>query len=366
MAGYTSGMSPSDIVRMRIANQHIAAADFTKPQAVVGHMLAMQAQDYSGGLWAIGLRMDSAGKETVEQAIVDRQIVRTWPMRGTLHFVAAEDIRWMLRLLTPRVLSGAASRHRNLELDDEVFAKAAAIVRKELQDGQVKTRSQLMAALEARGIATRSQRGIHILWYLSMQELICFGPHAAKEPTFVLLDSWLPKTRELAADEAVAELTQRFFISHGPATEADLARWSGLPLGMVRRGIETVKAQLASADSNGETFWFHRDTPAAGVSDTFLLPGFDEFILGYKNRSLMIELAENQSKIVPGNNGVFQNTIVSDGRVIGTWRRAAKRDHLAITLLPFQRLAPAEQHAAEIVAGRYAAFFDTTATVTTA
>jgi hypothetical protein len=97
--------------------QSIASTALEKPENVVKRLGVVQAQDYSSALWAVGLRMKAATEQTIEQAISDRKFIRTWPMRGTLHFVASEDVRWMLPLLTPRIIAKATRRHKQLELD---------------------------------------------------------------------------------------------------------------------------------------------------------------------------------------------------------------------------------------------------------
>src|SRR3977135_3035867 len=147
-------MNFSDIANLRLNSQHIIQADFTSAADVVSWMGAMQAQDYAGALWAIGLRTSHLTFDNIEQAIMDRTIVRTWPMRGTLHFVAAQDIRWMLALLTPRIIAGTASRRRQLEIDDTVITKSRRVIESALSKTLYLTRTDLCAVLEANDIPT--------------------------------------------------------------------------------------------------------------------------------------------------------------------------------------------------------------------
>ena len=146
----------------------------------------MQAQDYLGGLWAVGLRTKGATEASVEDAVARRAIVRTWPMRGTLHFVAADDVRWMLPLLTPRVIAGARSRYRQLEMDDAVFTKSARVAERSLVGGKVLRRDALYELWNTAGIPTHDSRGLHLLGYLAQTGLICFGPRDGKQHTFTL------------------------------------------------------------------------------------------------------------------------------------------------------------------------------------
>lgn len=190
---------------------------------------AVHAQDYRGALWGVGQRVAGATEADVERALAERSIVRTWPMRGTLHFVAPDDVRWMLRLLAPRAIARAAGRHRQLGLDAATFAQSRDRLTAVLAGGNQLTRDAIYAELDRSGISTAGQRGIHILAQLAMEGVICFGARRSKQQTFALLDEWVPSSRMLEGDEALAELAARYFASHGPATLADFAWWSGLP-----------------------------------------------------------------------------------------------------------------------------------------
>lgn len=209
-------MTEFDIAHQRLHNQAIAPADMVTPGALVKQLGAVQAQDYLGALWAVGLRMQQAIEADIEQAIANREIIRTWPMRGTLHFVAPDDVRWMLALLTPRIIARAARRHKQLELDEVTFARSETLFAKALQGGKQLTRSELMDVLEQDGISTNTQRGYHILWRAGQNGLICFGPRRGKQDTFVWLDDWLPQGKSLSREESLAELAYRYFTGHGP------------------------------------------------------------------------------------------------------------------------------------------------------
>jgi len=189
----------------RLANQHISRPPFRDPADVVRWLGAVQAQDYVGGLWAIGLRTKGATEATVEDAVARRTIVRTWPMRGTLHFVAAEDVRWILPILTPRVIAGAQGRFRQLGLDAATFTKSARVAEKALVGGNVVRRDQLYEIWNAAGIATHESRGLHLLGVLSQQGLLCFGPRDGKQHTFTLLEEWVPAVRTLDGCIAAGE-----------------------------------------------------------------------------------------------------------------------------------------------------------------
>ena len=142
-------MTNQDIARLRLHNQRISGATFKRPADAIAWLGAVQAQDYLGGLWAVGLRMRNAVEADIERALADRTIIRTWPMRGTLHFVAAADARWMLELLTPRVVaSNAKCLLRQFDLDEAVFARSKDLFERALQGGKQLTRNAMYKVLE--------------------------------------------------------------------------------------------------------------------------------------------------------------------------------------------------------------------------
>lgn len=346
-----------DIGLTRLANQRVLAPSFTQPAEVVAWLGALQAQDYLGGLWAIGLRMAAATEQTVIQALVDRTIIRTWPQRGTLHFVAAADVRWLLALLTPRMIAQSAGRYRQLELAEPVFAQSQAIFAQALQGGKELTRDELYQALAQAGIATANQRGYHLLLRAAQDGLICFGAPSGTQQTFVLLDEWIGPTPRLARDEALAALARRYFTSHGPATVPDLARWAGITLHDARQGLAAIQHELQQETVAGQAYWLAPSTltVATSAAAVYLLPGFDEFVLGYGERSAVLD-PTFANRICPGGNGVFNPTVVIDGKVAGTWKRTLKKAGVLVEWTPFHPLTAAQEAALAVAAQRYSHF----------
>lgn len=321
------------------------------------HLGAMQAQDYPGALWSLGLRLPGSTVSDIEQALTEGLVIRTWPMRGTLHFVPAEDAKWMLKLLTPRIIRGAASRERGLELDEAVFAKGFAVLAKVLSDGKPHLRTDVVAALEAAGINTQDQRGYHILWRASQMGLICLGPMEGKQPTYVLFDAWVPQSTVLSGDEAISELARRYFLSHGPATEKDFAGWTGLSLTEARRGIQALDTRFIREIIEGIEYIMPHTLQSAFKPSAALLPGFDEYMLGYKDRTAALHV-DHSGKIVPGNNGMFLSTVVVDGQVIGTWKRVIRAKTVTITpsVFPGHTIDAAHRPLLAEAAERYGSF----------
>ncbi len=348
----------------RLCNQRLAGAGFETPGAVVAWMGAVQAQDYLGSLWALGLRMKTAREEAIEQAIADRTVVRTWPMRGTLHFVAPADVRWMLSLLTPRVIAGQRGRHRQLELDQTDFDRSRDVLTRALEGGRQLTRDAAYETLEAAGISTAGQRGIHILARLAQDGLLCFAARQGKQQTFALLEEWVPAARMLTRDEALAELAERYFTSHGPAALPDFTWWSGLTVADAKLGLELAGPRLEREVVDGQAYWSSAAAPGAGSSPAsptaWLLPPFDEYTVAYKDRSAVLDPAHG-GRI--SGNGIFYPIIVLDGRVAGTWKRAFKKGSVVVTLSPFAPLKKKERQAVAVAADRYGAFLGVPAVV---
>jgi hypothetical protein len=346
-------MTHFDIARQRLANQGLIGARFRTPAEVVRHHVAVQAQDYRGGLWAVGVRTETVTEAAVESALEERSIVRTWPMRGTLHLVAAEDVRWLLPLLTPRIVARAAGRVRQLGLVTTDFTRARKVFEKALGGGKRLTRSEMYELLESSGIVAAGQRGIHILWQLAQEGVLCCGPRQGKQPTFVLLDEWLPPSKPREREEAIAELARRYFESHGPATTADFVWWSGLGVNEAKAGLGNVKTRLASHQAEDRTFWgplrprsAARLQPAAHV-----LPPFDELLVAYKDRSASADAdhaADAASLLSP--------TLALKGHVQGTWRRS--QDARGMVVLPryFSPLKEADMRSLAAAVKRYGLF----------
>lgn len=352
-------MTSSDIAYRRLHNQHISRSPLDKPEEVVNWLVAVQAQDYPASLWGVGLRTSGSGNVTeadIEQTIAEKKIIRTWPMRGTLHFVAAEDVRWMLELLTPRVISLRAGRYRELELNDTISKKSGEILAGALEGGKQLTRSELYAILEEAGISSARQRGYHILTWLAQKGIICFGPRDGKQHTFTLLDEWVPGGKMLEHDEALAELARRYITSHGPATEYDFSAWSGLTVTGARTALNMINTDIERIEVEGQSFWFVEPKAPIHKEDSppFLLPAFDELLCGYKDRSAILDSEYIKSTIL--RNGIFRPTIISGGAVTGTWKRTISKDRVTIETHPFTPMSNSLKEKIDTVAESYGKF----------
>ncbi|HEX8427037.1 winged helix DNA-binding domain-containing protein [Hymenobacter sp.] len=340
-------MEHAAIARQRIQNQLVGAEKGADPAAVVRWMGAMQAQDYGQVVWAVGLRTQVPSRLAVEQAVADKTVVLTWLMRGTIHFASAEDTMWLVKLFGPRLLAAAGTRRKQLELDQGVINQSKALFYEALHGGQPLTRSALMQLLEQAGIRTNGQRGYHLLWSLALEGFLCFGPRQATEQTFVLLEEWVPNARNLSREESLAELAARYFTSHGPATLHDFAGWLGLPVAEARQGLEAIHASLSAEKTAGKTLWMPATpTIASPIARLYLLPGFDEYFLGYKDRSAVVA-TEYLHKICPRQNGVFKPMVVVDGQIAGTWSRKINKSSIDFTANFFLQTQVTQQEVTE-------------------
>ena len=310
---------PNTAVR-RLINHQLVRTSFTSPLDVVKWMGAIQAQDYLGSLWAIGSRIQSATEQDVEQAIADRSILRTWPMRGTIHFVPSKDARWMVDLMAARQIERAQGRYRKLDLNEEVFHRAREIFGKALEGEKLRTRGELYALLEKEGIATGNSRGLQIIGRLAQEGLICFGPRNGKQPTFTLLDEWVPNLRILHREEALAGLALRYFLSHGPATIRDFVWWTGLKVADAKAGLEAIKSHLIRESIGGANYWWgeSQQSISPNLPSLHLLPSYDEYMVGYKDRSAVLD-PRSAWMSAPENH--LRSVLLVNGEVTGAWKR---------------------------------------------
>lgn len=214
----------------------------------------------------------------------------------------------------------------------------------------------MYAALETAGISTQGQRGYHLLWNAALHGLICFATTTDKEQTFALLEEWVALTPEKTRDEALAVLAWRYFSSRAPVTVQDFIWWSGLSAADARSGFEAIKSSLIQEKVGKLAYWMPTSISEPQVQQSmFALPGFDEYLLGYKDRSAVLDAAHAE-KICPGGNGMFAATMLIDGRVAGTWKRTLKKSGIEIVVTPFTTLSKIDEKRFVDAANRYGEF----------
>ena len=343
-------MTRSDIITQRLNNQKLSAPNCQHPADVVRWMGAVQAQDFNGAKWALGLRMRKATTHGVEDAFNEGEILRTHLLRPTWHFVAPEDIRWLLTLTAPRVNLRCGPNYRKLELNADVFKRSNKALARALKGGKFLTRSALRTVLNEAGVdANDSIRVAHIFLRAELDGVVCSGPRAGKQFTYALLEERVPSANPLTRDEALAELIRRYFRSHGPATLQDFAWWSGLAAADVKRGVESLGKDLESVSIEGKIYWMSSLTKRTPVSHTIhLLPVFDEYFVAYKDRP-----NDSLSK-----GDLLGPTILINGSAVGTWKRTDEKNSATISLIPSKTLNRDLKQAIGKAVERYAAFLN--------
>lgn len=349
-----------NIAAARLGAQRMVRSEFSSPAEVVGWMGAVQSQDYRGARWALGLRTDGATDARVHHLFDEGAIVRTHVLRPTWHFVLPRDVRWLLELTGPRVLSGLAGRHRQLEIDAEVSSRARQAFEEALAGGSSLTRAELGKVLSAANIPPESQRLPHLLLVAELEGGLVSGPMKGKQHTWALLEERVPDAPRLDREEALRELALRYFLSHGPAQAQDMAWWSGLNVTEIRRGIEIAGRELEQRAIDGKEYWFdpELDWDAGATNAVNLLPNFDECTVGYRDRSALFHADYPFRPELFAFSSILSNTVTAGGQLRGAWRRVEVRGGTNVEVRPLAALPAPERAGVERACERFAAFLE--------
>ena len=345
---------PLDITGLRLRNQRLSGPRFGQPEEAVAWLGAVQAQEYADSKWALALRTRRTSEQAIERAVTAGTILRTHVLRPTWHFVAAADIRWMLSLTGPRVSARMSPYNKHLELDASVFRKSLATIARALRGGVQLTRRELRPILERAGVRTDGvQRLAHIVMQAEVEAVICSGAWRGNQPTYALLDDRVPASRALSRDDALAELTRRYFRSHGPAQVADLVWWSGLTTGDARRGVAMIERELDRDEIDGKTYWFSRTAKPPSRESSYLLGLYDEYLIAYKDRGAVLD----RSVTIPGLNTFgYPHQLVIDGRVAGSWSRVVSEKVTTARIRTASQLERSASRGLSAQAERYSRF----------
>ncbi|UTB31592.1 MAG: winged helix DNA-binding domain-containing protein [Methanobacterium sp. ERen5] len=246
-------MEFEDIAIERLESQHMGSDRIRVPSKLVSWLMAVQAQEYDGAKWSIGLRLRNKTDKYIENALKSKKIVRTWANRGTLHFVNSEDIKWLLKLIGPRLIQRNARRYRELELDEKTLKTTGTILEEALSGTKGIKRSKLREILIENKISTDGQRFTFILQRASLEGLIHQGISIKNDPIYHSSED-LPSPQP-TNEEALKEISKRYFHSHGPATLKDFVWWSGLTVNNAKTGLKSIKSELNRFDIGNKTYW---------------------------------------------------------------------------------------------------------------
>jgi len=349
-------MTNLDIAQQRLYNQHISRQIFIKPAELVKYMGAVQAQDYAGAKWAIGLRLQKSSDDDIDKAMANGSIVRTHVLRPTWHFVSPDDLRWMLDLTAPRISAFSASWYRKLQLDSQVFSRSNDALAKALEGGKQLNRGEIKSVLEQAGVKTDDLRFIHILLHAELDKVICSGGRQGKQFTYALFDDRIPAGKTKPREEALGELAMRYFTSHGPATLQDFAWWSGLTLADAKTGLDLARASLTECEVNGIKRWMKQNEQELNIKTpvAHLLPAFDEFAVTYSDRTAAV----NPKYLIEARHVIFDPSIVINNQIAGTWKRTVMKNKIDVALSLFGKVNKTQTKAIKIAVQRYGKFMN--------
>ena len=336
----------------RLRRQFLIAPSQLNVASLVARFGAVQAQEFGPAKWGLAMRMrEGTADATIDSAFATGRILRTHVMRPTWHFVAADDIRWLLDLTAPRVQRIAASYNRRLELDTPLLNRAIATFERALSGGRALTRAELGDELARNGVEVKGQRLSHVMMHGELEGAICSGPRRGKQFTYALLAERAPSARTMTREAALAELSRRYFTTHGPATIRDFVWWSGLTTADAKRGLEINGAKRL--ESNGLTYWTIGRAPArpSVARHVHLLPIYDEYLVAYRDRAAVPYTTPTPNAERAG----YMHSIVIDGQIAGSWKSVGGSIKTALA----RRLTVDERASLDLAAARYRWFTNT-------
>lgn len=357
-------MDRRTVARTRIRSSRLSGQRFTAPDEAVAWHLAMQAQDYGPATWSIGQRSRGVRGIDVDRALADGSIVRTHVLRPTWHFVARDDLRWLMALSGPRVRRSVDRRSRDLGLDARSITRGERLIVSALSDGNRMTRNELAAMLDGARFDRGGQRMAFLLMHLELQAVICSGGLSGKQQTYALLDERVPAARSLDRADALVELTRRYLRSHGPATVKDMSWWSGITMGDLRTALADLGDEVRRRELDGLAFWSveggERPRPTRSAH---LLQTYDELVVGYSESRFHGDPNAERARTAWSDRSLPSGGVVRDGRVVGHWRRSTERGGLRVRIHVYDRPDAALSAALEAAVERLAAFFEHRATL---
>jgi len=337
-----------ELPRRRLVNQRLASAPAGSAADVVRHLGAVQAQEYPVARWSVGQRSRGLSEASVDEALASGEILRTHVLRDTWHLVAAEDIRWLVELTRPRIRRRNEVMHRRLGLDARTLVRTDALLVDALAGNRRLTRAEIRALLRGHGIHADGQYLGYVLMHAELELVICSSGLDGKQQTYALLDERVGPTRPLRGDDALAELTRRYFSGHGPATAKDFAWWGSLTVGDARRGIELAGAALVLTEAEGRDYWSAPSSRRARVARpvAHLLPSYDEYVVGYSE-------SRDLAGLRPGGRARLEHLVLLDGQVVGSWRRTVTPRVMTIETKLVRELDEAERRALDETVERF-------------
>jgi hypothetical protein len=331
-------MDHATVLAQRLATQRLSSAPLPRAADAVRLLTCVQSQERDHAFFSLAMRSRKDRYAAVQREFDAGAFVRTHILRPTWHFVAPEDLRWILALTSPRVLSSMGARHRQLGLDDtRRLGDGFELLAKLLQDKHFLTRPELGEAFVERGSPIRPGEQLgHLLIVAEMRGLVCSGPMKGVHHSYALVDEVIAPTPERSRDEAVVELVRRFFSGHGPASVKDFTRWATLTVSDTKAALAQLGDHLEEVEISGIPHWFdpaevRRRSPAAPAA--YLFPTYDEAVLTYPQ----VNFSALPDHPYAEHTDPFWASVVLDGTNVGLWKRTVRADAVQVEV----RLAPA-------------------------
>ncbi|SIO27447.1 winged helix DNA-binding domain-containing protein [Agromyces cerinus] len=338
-----------DIARWRLHSQ-LLAAPAGAAEDVVRTLTAVQAENASQSAWAVATRAKSPEQGDLAAALADGRVLRIHVLRSTWHYVHADDALWLQELTAPRVMPIFEQQLQPIAGRLGVLGDA---IEKMLAESPDRTRGDLAEGLAERGEPLTGQQLMLLLGRLEVQSLVCSGAPRDGEHTYARFADRVPSPRRLDRDEALAELALRYFTSHGPATDRDLAYWATLTVTDVRRGIAAAGDRLDSFEHEGRTFWHAPgEAPASAAPAGHLLQVLDEMYRGYQDSRWIIDA----DGVVPRAREAAIGMALVDGQLVAGMKRTVTTKAVTFAVHPHRALTTREVAAVDDAAARYGTF----------
>jgi hypothetical protein len=334
-------LTDDEVRRRRTASQHLHRPRRRSAVDLARHLTGIQAQSLPAARLAFPARTDGLTAERVDRArLRDRSIVHTWAMRGTLYLIAAEDFGWLVPLVCEPRIQNAFRRLEQEGVPPDQPAKAVRLIGRMLEREGPLTRSEIAERLRSGGFRTQGQALVHLLWLACAEGAVCRGPDRGRDQCFVLVRDWIGEPEPMERHAALVELAMRYLKAHGPATPVDLAMWSGIRLGDARRAWAGIEDRLVEVATGRGALWSLRRSAAEAAPRMIrLIPWWDEYLLGWKDRDLVAP-PDHWRKINRDGRGWLNPTILADGLAVGVWNSKPTPKALHIDVQPFSALSP--------------------------
>ncbi len=344
------------IENIRMLSQQLASPNFEHPKALVSWMGAIQAQDYPMSKWAVGSRLQSGSLQTVDETLKRGEILRTHVLRPTWHLVAAEDIRWMLKLSAQRIKLAyvSSAKGHQLDISEKQYGQFNDLVVRMLEGNKSLTKQEIEAEVNQRGIKTVEPLIRRLLGNSEIEGVICSGVDKGGKPTYALLDERAPQVAGIHREEALARLASRYFRSHSPAKLADFAWWSGLSLTEAKQAIGLIQSELITDSDNLFVHESYKEAATLQTNILHLLPSFDEYLISYKDRTAVLDLEYHPKAF--NRFGTFYPVILHNGKIVGNWKKTVKKGQVAIETSFFDPKHGISRELIEKAKNRYKSF----------